>query len=787
MRKWLPRIAALLLALALLALLAAWLALRASLPALEGEHALPGLAAPVQVQRDALGTATIEAASDVDAARALGYVHAQERWFDMDLLRRSSAGELAALFGAAALDHDRQRRIHRLRARVEANLGAIAGERLPHLEAYAEGVNAGLADLGARPWPHLLVRQEPEPWTPADSILAAYAMYFDLQGGSNRRELLLWKVAPHLPPALRTLLAHDGSDWDAPLMGNARGDAMLPGPDEVDLRRLPAPASEAPAALSDTGTPGSNNFAVAGALTADGRAIVANDMHLGLRAPNVWFRARLRYPEAGAPGGRVDVSGFTLPGLPALIVGSNGHVAWGFTNSYGDYMDWRLQTPCAAGAPTDGCAPVTRHVERIAVAGDGDVEFEIEETAWGPVVERFDDGHALSLRWVAHLPGSVNLGLAGLAAAGDLEEALAAADHTAIPTQNLVIGDRDGRIAWRLLGPLPLRDAGCPQQLPLDEPGPANDCTPWPIATDRSPTVIDPPGHHLWTANSRVVDGEALALVGDGGYALGARQQQIRDLLQGRDSFTEQDLLDIQLDVRALVLDRWWHLLDGLPPRDDAPALLELAAAASDWNARADTDSVGYRIVRAWRLAVHARIADGLTGPAQVALGEDFEMPDLPQLGGIAWPLVTQQPAHLLSPRHADWHALFEDAAREVRDGLAASGPLEQRSWGERNTARICHPLAGAIPLLGRRMLCMPADPLPGDGMMPRVQGPGFGASQRMVVAPGHETNGIAHMPGGQSGHPLSPFWGAGHDDWAHGRPTPFLPGPAEHTLTLGP
>src|SRR5699024_998107 len=122
---------------------------------------------------------------------------------------------------------------------------------------------------------------------------------------------------------------------------------------------------------------------------------------------------------------------------------------------------------------------------------------------------------------------------------------------------------------------------------------------------------------------SRVVDGEALALVGDGGYALGARQRQIRDLLQSLDTFTEQDLLDIQLDVRALVLDRWWHLLDGLPPRDDAPALLELAAAAADWNARADIDSAGYRIVRAWRRAVHARIADGLTGPAQVALGED--------------------------------------------------------------------------------------------------------------------------------------------------------------------
>ena len=779
MRKWLSRIAALLLALALLALLAAWLALRASLPALEGEHALPGLAAPVQVQRDALGTATIEAAGETDAARALGYVHAQERYFGMDLLRRSSAGELSALFGPLALDTDRERRIHRLRARVEADLEAIAGEHLPQLRAYAEGVNAGLADLGTRPWPYLLLRQQPEPWTPADSILAAYAMYFDLQGGNNRRELRLWKIAPHLPPALRELLAHDGSSWDAPLMGSARGDAVLPGPGEVDLRRLPAPGPEAPAALSDAGAPGSNNFAVAGALTADGRAIVADDMHLGLGAPNVWFRARLRYPDTNAPGGRADVSGFTLPGVPAVIVGSNGHVAWGFTNSYGDYMDWRLETPCAAGARAEGCAAVTRHVERIAVAGGDDVEFVTGETAWGPVVERFDDGHALSLRWVAHLPGSVNLGLAGLAAAGDLDEALEAADRIAVPTQNLVMGDSNGRIAWRLLGPLALRDSGCTAV----EPG----CVPWMIATDRSPAIVDPPDHRLWTANSRVVDGEALALVGDGGYVLGARQRQVRDLLLARDAFTEQQLLDIQLDVRAVLLDRWWRLLDGLPPRDDAPALLELAAAASDWNARADTGSAGYRIVRAWRRAVHARIADGLTGPAQVALGEDFEMPGLPQLEGIAWPLVTQRPAHLLPPRYADWHALFEDAAREVRDDLGASGPLARRTWGERNTARICHPLADAVPLVGRRMLCMPAEPLPGDGMMPRVQAPSFGASERMVVAPGHETDGIAHMPGGQSGHPLSPFWGAGHDDWVHGRPTPFLPGPAEHTLTLHP
>ena len=223
-----------------------------------------------------------------------------------------------------------------------------------------------------------------------------------------------------------------------------------------------------------------------------------------------------------------------------------------------------------------------------------------------------------------------------------------------------------------------------------------------------------------------------------------------------------------------------------LPEGDATPALRELADAARDWQGRASVDSASYRLVRAWRLAVHERLLDGLLAPARAAMGEDFDRPDLAQFEGVAWPLVQQRPPHLLPRRFASWQALFEDAAKEVRDELAPRGPLHERSWGERNTTRICHPLAGAIPL-GRRALCMPAQPLPGDGMMPRVQGPAFGASERMVVSPGHEADGILHMPGGQSGHPLSPFWGAGHDDWAHGRPAPFLPGTATHVLTLRP
>jgi penicillin G amidase len=786
MVRWLRRLLLLIAVLLLVAAVLAWWLLRGSLPTLDGDVALQGLSAPVALERDARGVVTIEAGSELDAVRALGYVHAQERYFEMDLLRRTAAGELAGLFGAIALDTDRRHRLHRMRARVMDDLDAIAGDRRDALRAYTEGVNAGLAALPVRPWPYLLLRQRPRAWAEADSALAAYAMYFDLQDASNARELALWKIRPHLPAPLFALLAHGGSDWDAPLLGEGFGDAALPSADEVDLRTLPAPDDAGIAPLAAKGTPGSNNFAVSGALTADGRAIVADDMHLGLRAPNIWFRARLRYPDVRAHGGRVDVQGFTLPGLPAVVVGSNGRIAWGFTNSYGDFLDWALETPCT-GKGAAACAQVDTRVERIEVAGGDPVELAVRETAWGPVVHDLPDGRVLALRWVAHQPGSINFGLAGFAHARDLDDALALADRSATPTQNLVVGDADGRIAWRLLGPLPVRGEGCPaRELVAGEAG-ALPCTPWPIRTDASPLARSPGQDRLWTANARVVSGEALERVGDGGYALGARQQQIRDRLLAKDVFTEQDLLAIQLDDRALLLGRWHALLRGLGAGDAAPALGALAEASGDWTGRASIDSTGYRLVRAWRAAVLSRIADGLVAPGRVALAEDFAMPDLPQLEGVAWPLVTQRPPHLLSRRYGDWDALFEDAAREVRDELAPRGPLAERTWGERNTVRICHPLAGALPGPLRPRLCMPAEPLPGDGMMPRVQGTSFGASQRMVVSPGREADGIAHMPGGQSGHPLSPFWGAGHDDWARGRASPFLPGPARHRLRLSP
>lgn len=771
---------------ALAALAGVW-AMRGSLATLDGELVLPGLSAPVVVTRDALGVATVDAADEADAARALGFLHAQERFFEMDLLRRSAAGELAALFGPGALGRDREVRVHRLRARLGESLAEVAGDHLPVLEAYRDGVNAGLAALDARPWPYLLLRTRPEPWRLEDTALAGYAMFFDLQDESNSRELALWRIREVLPAPLYGLIAVDGSEWDAPLVGAVRGNAVLPGPDEVDLRTLPAPDAEGGYAEAEPAAPGSNNFAVAGALTAHGHAIVANDMHLGLRAPALWFRARLRYADPQAPGGRVDVTGFTLPGIPAVIVGSNGHVAWGFTNSYGDWLDfyrveWTDADRIKYRVP-EGEAAMWRATEWIAVKGGDPVPLEVRETRWGPVTAELDDGTSLALRWTAHLPGALNFGLADMARAGNLDAGLAVADTTGIPGQNLVIGDRDGRIGWRLTAQIPARTGDCTPRAPLS-PGQACRWTGW-LAPTENPSVVDPPDGRLWTANARVVDGPALDLVGDAGYANGARARQIRDGLFARERFDETALLAIQLDDRALFLQRWHALLQAEAAGD--PALRALAGAARDWEGRASPDAVSYRLVRGWRLAVIERIRDGLLAPARAALGDRFVMPDLPQLESVAWPLLEQRPAHLLPRRYASWTALLAEAAREVDAQLAREGPLHQRTWGERNTARICHPLAGALPGPLRGPLCMPEDPLPGDGNLPRVQAPAFGASQRMVVSPGRESEGLAHLPGGQSGHPLSPFWGAGHAAWVRGEPAPFLPGAPAHTLRLAP
>jgi penicillin amidase len=287
------------------------------------------------------------------------------------------------------------------------------------------------------------------------------------------------------------------------------------------------------------------------------------------------------------------------------------------------------------------------------------------------------------------------------------------------------------------------------------------------------------------------VDGDMLAMIGDGGYDLGARARQIRDGLYAKDRFEPVDMLAIQRDSRALFLTPWRNrLLEALSDERIAgrPQLETARDILDGWLAEAAPSSRGYRLVRAFRLEFRRTMFDALTHTAAARAGDSPSLLMSNQFEAPLWQLVSEEPPHLLPAGFDDWDGLIVDTLERAILRLTDGDParLPDSTWGSVNTASIRHPLSTALPQLSG-WLDMPAEPLHGDANLPLAQGPSFGASERFSVSPGNERQGLMHMPAGQSGHPLSPYYRAGHDDWADGRPSPFLPGDAVHTLELVP
>ncbi len=475
-------------------------------------------------------------------ARATGFLHAQERFFQMDLLRRSPAGELAALFGRPALEMDREVRPLRLRLVARRAVKALRADERDIVAAYAGGVNAGLGALGAPPFEYLALRGKPAPWRDEDSLLCALAMYRDLQGRQPWQESVLGLMRETLPPAMADFLAPVGTEWDAPIEGGPIAMPAVPGPNVVDLRKTRPAAAAAEAlppsdpALAVLGMPigfrpsgpdddialGSNNWAVAGAHTVHGGALLANDMHLGISVPNTWYRVSLVFP--GVDGER-RVTGVTLPGAPFMVAGSNGHVAWGFTNSEGDWADLVLLEPDPrnpdAYLTPEGPRPLERETETIEVKGEKAETLVVESTIWGPVIDKDHAGRRRALAWVALREGGLNASLLRMESVGSLDEAQALAPEVGIPNQNFVVADATGRIGWTIIGRIPHR-VGHDGSVPTSWADGTRGWDGW-LAPGDYPRIVDPPGGRLWTANARVVGGEKLAKVGVGGYDLGAR------------------------------------------------------------------------------------------------------------------------------------------------------------------------------------------------------------------------------------------------------------------------
>lgn len=786
-----------LLVLAAVAALWARSRVKASLPVTDGEQAVPGLSAPVTIERDARGVPTVRAATRADAARALGFLHAQERFFQMDLMRRKAAGELAELVGAGVAQVDRKIRVHRFRAVAERQWRDSTAQGRDVIEAYTAGVNSGLAALREVPFEYLVLRTRPAAWKPEDTILVSLAMFLELHDDIGEQESARGLMRDLLPAPLYAFLNPTGTEWDAPIVGPAFEVPPIPGPEVFDLRKeapaaKPLPraarlmeesAAELKAAL------GSNNWAVDGKHSKTGAAIVANDMHLGISVPNTWYRASLAWTDALGPH---RVTGATLPGAPTLIVGSTGSIAWAYTNSQGDWNDLVVIEPDPSDASRyltpAGPRAFEKHQEVVHVKGGADQTVEVLGTIWGPVIDTDHRGRKRAMHWTAYEPDAVNVGLLQVETAKTVDEALARASVSGIPPQNFVCGDSTGRIAWTIIGRIPRR-TGFTGREPESWTDGSRHWDGW-LAPADYPKVVDPPSGRLWSANSRMVDGEMLARIGESGYDLGARQKQIRDALLGLDTAAVSDMLQIQLDDRALFLARWRELLlktlDPAAVQADARRA-EFRRLVDGWGGHAAVDSVGYRLVRAFRIHLAEELFGAITARCKAA-DDRFDYPDqVWRFEGPLWALVSERPAHLLPVKHRTWdEQLLAVVDLTIAEMMGHGGALGDRTWGERNTSRVQHPLSMAVPGLGR-WLDMPALPLPGDSHMPRFQSPRAGASERMAVSPGHEAEGYFHMPGGESGHPMSAHYGDGHMAWAKGEATPFLPGPAVNTLTLKP
>jgi penicillin amidase len=765
----------------------------ASVARYDGVTVLDALAGNVTVQRDGLGVPMIRGGGFEDVVRATGFVHAQERYFQMDVMRRQAAGELAALLGASAVGADRAARVHRLRLGARAAVEALAPDRRALLEAYAAGVNAGLRDLGNVPPEYLLLRTDPDPWLPEDSFLTLFAMYLRLQDATGRLDATLGTLFDVLPRNLAEFLAPRGTPWEAPIDGEPFEMPPTPGPEILDLRAQPGQIPSR-GRFSDPDAPllGSNSWSVAGVHTADGGALLANDMHLPLGMPNIWYRLSQIWIEGGRER---RVTGVSLAGIPVVLAGSTGRVAWGFTNSQGDWTDLVILTVDPSDhsryLTPDGARSFVESRETIEIKDAQPQELTVRDTIWGPVVDSDRFGRPRAAHWVAHLPGAVNLEILDLLEAETVDQAIEVAHRAGVPAQNFVVVDKDGRIGWTIIGPVPRR-VGTDGRLPASWAAGTTAWDGW-LAGDKVPRVVDPPAGRIWTANARVVSGKMLEALGDGGYDLGARARQIRNALMAIDKATPQRMLDVQLDDRALFLTPWRELMLQVLSRyrlSRGPRIEELVRwIERDWTGRASVDSVAYRMVRDWRSHVARRaLLPLVAASAKADPAFDYFLIG-GRIEGPLWRLVTERPPHLLQPRYGSWDELFLDAADGLLEELVGDDPdpsLAGFTWGARNSFAVRHPLSRAVPIFSR-WLDIPARPLPGDSNMPRVYGIGVGASERFVVSPGREEQGIFEMPAGQSGHPWSAYYRAGHDLWAEGRPAAFLPGPTVHTLTLVP
>lgn len=744
------------------------------------QSSIEGLRASITIEWDEHAIPTITAGDSLDAHAALGWLHARDRFFQMDIARRQAAGELSAILGPMTLRMDREPAIARRRDLAQRILGQLPPDQRLTLEAYTRGVNAEVQSWNVAPIEYDMLNATPNLWRPEDCVLVLLSMFDQLQNTSNQ-ELGVATLRDLVSDDATTWLLSNQSPWDAFLITpEATEDpTAIPQASREEGRSLEH-ASALAELLTDERIPGSNSFAVAGSRSNHGGAILANDPHLRYTAPGIWYRVALRWPS-------VEAVGLSLPGVPGLPIGATEELAWGLTNTTGDFEDLVIvqvdpQDPSRYQGP-GGWEPFDARDVTIDVAGATPETVPSLFTRWGPIVQSTSIGDLALLRTMDQ-PGAVDFDILELYTATTVDEGLDIAARWGSPSQNVLVADADGRIGWTISGWIPDR-RGYDGLSPVPHDADRG----WFGALPESarPRVVDPPSGVLFTANNRLVPEPQASRIGRV-WADPGRAWRIRELLAAQDSFDESDLFRIQHDEFIPRFVPYRDMLaEGLRSRRNLPGAPETLELILRWDGRASANSTAVPVVEAFRrsLLESAKPAIVARHLRPEARPDDIELAaaaravrEAPVLEVIQRGRATDLP-----PEHPGWETILDQA---VDAAIVTQQETADVPWSERNRAVFRHALAGAHPLVGSKF-DLPSAPQPGHWGAVRVQSGGFGASARLVAAPSRLTQGILTTPGGQSGDPRSKHYTDLHDDWATATPTPLLPGDMQRTIRIVP
>ena len=795
----------------------AWWFIYRPLPQMDGTVSLPGLQHEVTVERDHWGVPHIRAGSLEDLEEAQGYVMAQDRLWQMDLLRRVARGQLSEILGPATLSIDKDFRMLGFSRAANRDVAQMDAESRKLMEAYARGVNIFIEEHQDRlPVEFTLLRYKPLPWQPSDTLAISGYMYRTLtdtrerelnrakvmeRAGADRAKDLFSEEAAmdHFvvgdPNTLNDGSQRSASDSDEDddddmepdtvLKASCTGADGISTPDSSpDLTSALLPAVQK--FLDESRNEirqglGSNNWVVSGAHTATGKPLLANDTHLELTIPSIWYEVHLT-----APGW--NVKGLTLPGAPMVIIGHNERIAWGFTNDGADVQDLYLETfnPAASEEYRVNGSWTKAQVfdERIRVKGAPDEHLKVVVTRHGPVVAR-DGDKAYAMRWTATEPGGLANSYNWLGHARNWKEFREVMKQVWGPGQNAVYADVDGNIGYIMAARVPIRKKGR-GEVPV--PGDTDDYE-WTgyIPFEQLPQALNPESGLIVTANARVAGPNYKPYLTDR-WEEPFRTARIYDLLHDRRDLRPEDMLKVQTDTysypHVFLADQLIEAARAVKPKDARAQ--KLIDGLRDWNGIAEADSPEISFLHAVRRAAIEIILEPFLGK-ETALYQWRSITFLQKI-------LTNRPAKWLPAVFKSYDDLLIAAADQAVARLAeqsGSQRIQDWAWKRFNSLDMVHPL-GRTGLL-RKILSITDKPQSGTGYSIRAATKTHGPAMRFVANPADWDNSILLIPAGQSGQPGSSHYSDQFPYWYEGKPifAPFSDAAEaaarKHSLILKP